>query len=381
MEKIKILEANIGNLGKGGIETFVWGLCEKIDSNRFSVDFLFKIQPNDNYIKQINARANKFFYIGADNSNKIVKQFKKFFFIRKVVKSNKYACIHIHTSTSFDTFIYYIACKSFCDNLIIHSHSTGIEANSIQHSSNDKFKYLLHKIFRHLICAKDITRLACSDLAAEWMYPSKYNYSIINNGIETSKFIFNQQIRDKIRLELKVENKFVVGHIGRFSYAKNHDFLIDIFNEVYKRNKNSVLLLVGTGELENQIKDKVHSLGLDDTVIFYGTTYNANELYQAMDCFVLPSHFEGMPMVLAEAQAASLKCLCSDVITKEAQITDLLEYMPLSDSAEKWAEKILSYNNDYMRKDMSSEIKKAGYDIKQSANQLEALYCSCSNKI
>ena len=202
----------------------------------------------------------------------------------------------------------------------------------------------------------------------------KYDYTIVNNGIDTEKFVFDKQVRDKIRTGLKIENKFVVGHIGRFSYQKNHEFLIDIFNEVYKKNSNAVLLLLGCGELEKQIREKVHILGLDKAVIFNGTVSNANEFYQAMDCFVLPSHFEGLGIVAVESQASGLKTLCSDVVPKEAQITNLLEFMSLSDTAEAWAEKVLSYDNRYGRRDMSDEIKKSGFDIKYSAKQLEGLY-------
>ena len=173
---------------------------------------------------------------------------------------------------------------------------------------------------------------------------------------------------------MKVDNKFVIGNIGRFSIQKNHEFLLDIFNEVLKKNPNAVLLLIGDGPLENKIKEKTKNLGIEKSVIFYGTTSSTNKLYQAMDCFVLSSLFEGLPIVLVEAQAAGLKTLCSDAITQEAKITGLLDYLPLSGTQEKWAEKILSYNDRYERKDLFKEVKNAGYDIKQSAKRLEEIY-------
>ncbi|MCX4375525.1 MAG: glycosyltransferase [Lachnospiraceae bacterium] len=370
MNKVKVLEIGPSNFGKGGLSSIAWNWYVNFNHSKLQVHFLACAKPDNKYINLIEKNEDVFYCIGSKNF--LVRQLKKFFITKKIAKSNKYDCIHIHASDAFEAFVYYLSVKKFCDNIIIHSHSTGIVWDSPIKAS---IKYIFHKICRRLLIGRKIVRLACSDKAGKWMYPEKYEFTIINNGIETSKFIYNNHIRKEKRNELGVENKFVVGHIGKFNYVKNHIFLIDIFNEIHKKNTNAILLLIGEGELENQIKDKVHNLGLDKAIIFYGTTPNANEFYQAMDCFVLPSHFEGMPLVLIEAQAAALKCMCSDTITLEAGITDLLEYMSLSSDPKKWAEKILTYAN-YDRKDMSNEIKESGFDIKYSAKQLEDIYCS-----
>lgn len=371
---MKVLELGPGDFGKSGLSVIAWNWYQKFDLEKFSVDFLSCTVPDNNYVECIHKNGGEFYLIDIEGKNIVQRQIRRFFTSRKIAKENKYDCIHIHVSEAGEAFAFYVGVKHFCKKIIIHSHSSGVGCESSEFTVGAKIKLYLHKLCKHFINGRSVVRLACSDLAGKWMYLPKYDYTIINNGIDTEKFVFNKQARDKIRTHLKIENKFVMGHIGRFSYQKNHDFLIDIFNEVYKKNSNAVLLLLGCGELEKKIREKVHILGLDKAVIFNGTVSNANEFYQAMDCFVLPSHFEGLPVVAVEAQAAGLKFLCSDVVTKEAKITDLLEFMSLTDTAEAWAEKVLSYNNGYERRDMSDEIKKAGFDIEYWAKQLERLY-------
>lgn len=371
---MKVLELGPGDFGKSGLSVIAWNWYREFDKDKICVDFLSCSVPDNNYVEYIHKNGGEFYLIDIEGKNIIQRQIGRFLTSRKTSKKNKYDCIHIHVSEAGEAFAFYAGVKPFCKKIIIHSHNSGVGCESSKFTIGAKIKVCLHKLCKHLISGKNVVRLACSDLAGKWLYLPKHDYTIVNNGIDTEKFVFDRQVRDKIRAELKIENKFVVGHIGRFSYQKNHKFLIDIFNEIYKENSNAVLLLLGCGELEKQIREKVHALGLDKEVIFYGTVSNANEFYQAMDCFVLPSNFEGLPVVAVEAQAAGLKFLCSDVVTKEAKITELLEFMSLSESAEAWAKKVLSYDNGYDRIDMSDEIKRAGFDIKYSAKQLERLY-------
>lgn len=379
MEKVKILEIGPGNFGIGGRSVITWNWYLNWNLKKLQIDFLSCDMAPDNYLNTIKHNGGNFYFIeGFHNQLLISKPIKKFIFAFKVSKLNHYSCVHIHSSNSLETFIYYTAVKPFCRKIFIHSHNMNVDCNSTTPNFSAKIKKLLHKICRYLLYGKNITYLACSASAAKWMFPPKIlkknQYSIIKNGIAISNFISSHETRKRIRSELKLENKFVIGHIGRFAYQKNHLFLIEVFNEVYKKNQNSVLLLIGKGELENDIKQYVQSLGLEDAVYFYGTASNTYELYQGMDCFVFPSHFEGLGIVAIEAQAAGLKTLCADTIPREAKITELLEYMPLSASAKNWAEKILSYNTGYEHKDMSIQVKEFGYDIADSSKQLENLY-------
>ncbi len=385
MEKVKVLEIGPGNFGIGGRSVITWNWYLNWDLKKLQIDFFSYDMAPQNYKNTIETNGGKFYYMaGFYNLPLLFRPIKKILSTFKLAKANSYDCIHIHCGNSIDALIYYLACKFFCKNIILHAHSTNIDCNSTKPTLTLKLKQMLHKVCHQLVRNQNMTYLACSISAANWMFSPKIfksgKYSVIKNGIKISDFTFKEEVRKKIRGNLVIENKFVIGHIGRFAYVKNHIFLLDIFNEIYRKNSNSTLLLIGSGALESELKRKVHTLKLDEAVIFYGSTSNTYEMYQAMDCFVLPSHFEGLGIVAIEAQAAGLKTICSDAVPKEAQITDLLEYMSLSDSPKKWAEKILSYSNGYERKNMSNEIKLAGYDIAGSAKQLEELYIECTQK-
>ena len=197
---------------------------------------------------------------------------------------------------------------------------------------------------------------------------------IIPNGIKTSNYLFNHVLRSKVRKEMDLDGKFVVGHIGRFQEQKNHDFIIDIFKQIIKRHSNSVLVLVGNGELKDKIEDKVCNLGLTDCVIFTGVRSDVPMLLQAMDVLLFPSLFEGLPGVVLEAQAAGLPCVISDRITDEVKLTDLVEYHSLNRGPEYWASKVLNYFPTRERLNMYNEIVEAGFDIESVANWYEHFY-------
>ena len=221
-------------------------------------------------------------------------------------------------------------------------------------------------------------RLACSKYAGEWMFGKNSEFKVINNAIDLSKFRFDQTVRDCIRNELGINDKFVVGHIGRFCYQKNQGFLIDIFNEITK-TADAVLLLIGSGETKSNIEERVKSLGLVDRVIFAGNKSNANEYYQAMDTFVFPSRYEGLGMVAIEAQTSGLPVICSTQVPAEVAITDLVKFCPLSASAADWAEFILGHRVSE-RKDTTDEIRNSGYDIATEAKKLEEFYLNLVNR-
>ena len=196
----------------------------------------------------------------------------------------------------------------------------------------------------------------------------------MKNAIDTNKFIYNKDIRRQKRKELNIENKFVVGHVGRFHPQKNHDFIIDIFKELNEKRKNSVLLLVGDGELRQSIENKVKELNLLDKVIFTGVRDDIPELLQSMDVFVFPSLYEGLPVTLIEAQATGLPCIVSDTITHEAIISSNIQSVSLQKSAEEWADKILLIDNGSNRENAAIEIINSGFDVNEIAKMLIDFY-------
>ena len=294
----------------------------------------------------------------------------------KLFKEKKYDIVHSNIN-ALSVFPLRAAKKAGVPIRIAHSHST----------SNPKEwkKTLIKNMLRPFSKKYANVYFACSELAGRWLFGNKTfdegKVTIINNAIDVEKFVYNEDIRKKVRNELKEKCKseinddtLIVGHIGRFVKQKNHEFLIDIFNEIYKRKENSVLVLVGQGPLQKKIEEKVNKLGLQDCVLFLGQRDDANELYQAMDVFVLPSLYDGLGMVLIEAQYAGLNCYCSEVVPKEAYISKLLTKITLSESSSKWAEKIIDKQNKFTRKDMTEELKDSGYDIKEEAKKLEEKY-------
>ena len=199
----------------------------------------------------------------------------------------------------------------------------------------------------------------------------KKNYTVINNGIDIEKFKFNQGVRNKIRKELNIENKFVIGHVGRFSHEKNHEFIVDVFNEIYKQDKNSVLLLIGDGPLKKETEEKVNKLNLSNNVIFTGTKSNVSDYYQAMDIFVLPSFQESFGLVAIEAECSGLPCFISEYVPNEVMICNStkikLKYI------KEWVTKILQCKF-FVRKDNSEILKQKNFDMKRTIVNIEKVY-------
>lgn len=214
---------------------------------------------------------------------------------------------------------------------------------------------------------------ACSKLAGDWMFLGEH-FDILYNAIDINEYKYSPVIANKLRQEFHLENCIVVGHVGRFNPQKNHSFLIDIFSECVQRNSNTKLLLVGDGEGRQKIQDKVRDLGIQDKVIFTGIRSDVNELLQAMDVFVFPSLYEGLPVTMVEAQASGVPCIISDHVSKECIVTrGLVTSKRLDESPEQWAKHILQQSRR-SRENHIEEIRTAGYDISTAAKQLESFY-------
>ena len=248
---------------------------------------------------------------------------------------------------------------------IAHSHSTKNEGNIIERFIKSYYGNFMNN-------ATD--QFACSREAAEFLFGKNNKAIILKNGIEVDKYIFSDYIRNRIRSEWNVQDEFVIGHVGRCDEAKNQSYLIDIFSEIYKINKKTRLILVGDGVMMGHLRTKVKKKGLSATVKFLGVCENVNELLQGFDVFVFPSIFEGLPVTVIEAQASGLKCVLSDTITREVDISGNVEFVSLKELPSIWADKILKHNRKYKREDIVDAIKKYGYDIRYTAQFLEQFY-------
>ena len=360
---IRILHV-VGGMEIGGAESMIMNLYRKINKEEFQFDFVVHTDIKchfDDEIAQLGGdivvRLPKF---NGVNYFKYRKAWKVFF-----SRTSDYRIIHIHMRSTAPLFIR--LAKKYGATVIVHSHGTRYGHNLLS-KIKQLFTYPLRYQADYL--------LACSQLAAEKSYgrSARGKVTIFNNAIDAKKYIYNESIRDLILKSHRLEKKIVIGHIGRFTYAKNHDFLLKIFKEIHSINDNCVLMLIGDGELRDDIKNQIADLELTDSVLLTGMVDNVNEYLQAMDIFVFPSRFEGLPVSVIEAQAAGLECVISDVITDEVDISALVHRMSLSLSEKIWAETILERVKSARRTNTFDLIKKAGYDIDDSVVALEDFY-------
>ena len=370
-EKIQVVQF-CEKWGSGGLEAFVMNVYRNIDCNKIKFNILLSQNKGDSYDKEIERLGgNKKALLSNKIKSPMIRVVKNYVQFYKDIKDNKYKIIHFNACNASVMICVFIAKIAGIPVRIVHSHNTDIG------DKNRTMKILYHNICKSIFGRTATHYYACSYNAAKWLFTPKIlknKVKIIKNGINASKFTFNENNRKEIRKNLGIENKFVLGHIGRFGIQKNHKFLIDIFYEVYKKDKDSVLLLIGFGELEEDIKNKVKSLNIESQVFFLGLKDDIPKYLHAMDAFVFPSLFEGLGIVAIEAQAAALKIFASDAVPQEANITEYFNYIPLKESAEEWARKILECKNGYIRKDCSNEIIKSGYDIKEVAKSIEDIY-------
>lgn len=359
MKKCKVLFA-VNAMNMGGLENFVMNIVRNIDLSRFYIEFLYcdnKVTYFDEEIEKLGLRITRITSRSESLKNHL-KDLKEFF------KHKQFDTVHINYNSSLCFTVARAAKKAGVRNIIVHSHNSYAK------------KAFFHKLCKPFVKKYANKYFACSQLAADWMFTKKINKSgevtIINNAIDSERYCFSDKERYRIKQELGLQNKFIIGHVGRFNYQKNHKFLIDIFNEYLKINPDSVLLLLGNGELYNEIQTYVNDLSLTEKVVFAGIRDDIAEILSAIDCFLMPSLFEGLPVTLVEAQASGVRCLVSDTITKEVELTDAIEYFSIRKSAEEWAKQIKK--NPKNRIEYNKKIKFSSFDIKIEVKELENFY-------
>lgn len=366
-EPIRVLQI-IGIVAGGGVEAVIMNYYEHIDRTKVQFDF---IVHNDNKIditQKVEAMGGKVYKVTRYYKNPIAFMWD----IYKVIKRHHYRIVHSNMNT-LSAFSLFAAWAAGAPVRILHNHST----SSPGETKRNIMKFMLRPFAR--LFANHY--LACSRLAGEWMYGRKMmdsgKVTIVNNAIDLKKYAFNPQKRNLLRKELGLADEFVIGHVGRFMFQKNHVFLIDVFAEAYKKNPHMALLLVGDGPLRPAMEEKVRKLGLTDHVKFLGLRNNVQDFYHVMDILVLPSHYEGLPVVGVEAQANGLPCLFSTKVTKEAHLTHLAQFWDLEKGASKWAKEIISIKCERNKK-AGEELRQAGFEIDKEAEKLVKFYIELS---
>lgn len=361
----------MGGLKRGGLETFAMNIYRSIDRSEIQFDFLLTQVVGGDYEEEAKSMGANIYHLPA--RNKGYKAYRKALddFFRE---HHDYIAIHEHISSLTSIEPAYYAKKYGIPVRIFHSHSSSIQKSLRLHWVHT----ILHYLNKPKVHSYATHYLGCSDKALDWMY--KYTgvrsgALMVNNGIDCEQYAFKKNVRAEVRKEFCIDaDDFVIGHVGRFIPLKNQGFLVDIVDELHKTMPSAKLLLVGEGDTMDEIKAKVSDKGLEKSVIFTGVRSDVARLMQAMDIFVMPSWFEGLPVSLVEAQAAGLPVVASESISHDSDITENILFKSINESVEEWVESIVKWKEKCGRPNNIEKIKKTGFDSKTTVKQLVKIY-------
>ncbi len=346
----------------GGIENFIINYYRKLNKKEFQMDFV-KTQNNICFEEEIISNGSQIYKITSRSKNPLKYCIELYQLLKK---HKEYDIVHVNLNTlsSIEACIFG---KMLGKKVIAHSHNVW--------KGKGKITKILIKINSLIIQKCTDIRLACSTAAGKYMF-KKNKFEVIKNAIDASKFAYEPQIRKKVRNELDINGEHVIGIVGRIENQKNHLFLLKVFKKLLEKEKELKLLIVGDGKLKSNLIRYAEENQFLDKIIFTGARKDVNRLLQAMDIFALPSIYEGLGIVLIEAQASGLECIVSEFIQPEVYITDLVKNATISDE-NAWINLIIeSLNGERNRKSQEEEIKKAGYDINTEIVRLENIYRS-----
>lgn len=356
---IRVLQV-VTHMNRGGLETMLMNYYRHMDREKVQFDFLVHRTERADYDDEIEELGGKIYRLprlipwSRTYKNALNAFFKN---------HPEYRIVHVHQDC-LSSVILGAAKKNGVPVRIAHSHNSAQDKN---------IKYLVKLYYKRFIPRFATDLFACAKDAGDWMFGGA-SYQLLNNAIDSAAYYFDESHRKAVREALAIpEDSLVLGHVGRFSPQKNHTYLIDIFSAIHAKRQDSFLLLVGDGNLRLGMEDKIRHLGLEDYVIFTGLRSDVPDLLQAMDVFIFPSLYEGLPVTLVEAQASGLPCVISDRIPSDCDLTELITRVSLDEGPEFWTEQILSLK-DYPRRNTHAEIIAAGFDISENAKCLEKFY-------
>lgn len=356
---IRILHI-VQRMEAGGTQAFLMNLYRNIDRSKIQFDFLVEYEEKEFYDDEIISLGGKIYYTNFRKTLNVIK-FKRT--ISEILKNHpEYKIVHIH-ATAIGKICTDVARKCGVKTIIAHTHNN----NAVK-----DWKYYPKILLRKLYTKGPTDFFACSEDAGKYTFKNK-KFTVIYNAIDIDRFLFKQEVRENFRKELNIEDKFVIGNIGRLHEQKNQSFLIDIFYEIQKKKGNAILLIVGKGPLENMLKEKVSNLGIDNKVYFLGNRKDVERIYQGMDVFVLPSLYEGLGIVAVEAQVSGLPVIASTGVAKEANITNNIQNIDLNDSIDTWVEAICKSNVEN-RNSIEKLVRNSKFDVKNNAKFLQEFY-------
>lgn len=355
--------------GTGGIESYIMNIIRHIDRSRIHFDIYCTHDYDGGYDKEIEALgAHRYCLYRGRKPGLPRRIICSPIALYKMVKRNKYNVVHINTMNGTG-FIYGLSASlAGASTVIIHSHSTNFG------KSNRYIKEIVHTFCCKFLCRHSYVKIACSESAGKFIF-GNHSFIAMPNGIDCAQYQFDKTRRDQIRTELDIaDDALVVGSVMRLSKEKNPLFLLSCFSQLVQYSSNSFLLLIGDGELAEAVTDYISKSDFTDRVRWVRKTSDVSAYLSAMDVFLTPSLYEGLPMSMVEAQASGLQIICSSGVSGDAKITDLVTYLPLELGESTWAKTILALNLHYKRDGYSSLVTLKGFDVRATAGKLQKVY-------
>lgn len=357
---IKILYVNGGTMDRGGVSTFMINIYDRIDHNKFQIDFLVHTDLEGIRDKEILDKGGKIFRVPAKSKHPL----RNYMQIREIIQKGHYDIIHSHADAG-NAFILSIAKSCGVPVRISHCHNTN-------YTSGNFLRRFLNEKTKRAVVKYATQRWACSRKAGEWLYGVESEFSVIPNAIEVESFIYQQDLARELRQTLKLQDKFIIGHVGRFEPQKNHTFILDVFEEIIKEQKEAHLVLIGRGYLEEAIKQQAKEKNILQHISFLGERSDIANIIQIFDVVLMPSLFEGLSIAMVELQANGLSIICSDTISEEINLTGNVNFLSLDAPLSTWSRAVLTSN---MRDEGAlDKIIAKGYDIKSLVSRIEKDY-------
>lgn len=351
----------------GGVDHYLLNFLDNVASEDLQIDFLTN-EVDQKLEKHLQKYHSRIFAIA--NLKHPVAQYRQ---VCRIIEKERYDMVYLNVSTAIDCVAAWAAKKCKVKRIMIHSHSSG---NDCENTPKRVIFNTIHYICRLFLYRAATEYYGCSKKAGMWLFPKQIveseKFQTIFNAVDLEEYSYEPEIRKQVREELKLENKFVVGHVGSFSYPKNHYFLIHIFEEIKKQCPQAVLVLAGNGVRLENVKKTVKEKRLEDSVRILGFRKDVSRLFQGMDFFLLPSCFEGLPTVSVEAQCTGLPCLMSENVTDEAKITEDCWFLSLKKTPTEWAEFILAHK-EKDREQIKWLGEKEQYSLRMLKKQQTAL--------
>ena len=361
MEPIRILQA-LTIMNQGGAETMIMNYYRALDKTKYQFDFLVNRQERGFYDDEIEAMGGHIYRAFPVRPWTYIQYFRwldKFF-----AEHHDYKAVHCHIQDNAG-FVHKYAKKYGIEKRVTNSHIADIGFD---------YKYIFRVFGRYYVHKYSTVNVSCGVDAGKFLFGDR-PFELLNNAIDTKKFTFNPAIRDKVRKELNISDRIVVGDVARFGYQKNHKYLVDVFAELHKVEPKAYLLLVGDGDLKEKVQKQIEDLGLQNDAKILSKRPDVNELLQAFDVFFMPSLFEGLPVSVIEAQAAGLHSVLADTIDRRTDITGNIQFVSLNASKKEWINALLNAAKQ-PREDTSEAIIKAAYDVNGNLKRLLTIYNS-----